>query len=145
MLFDWEGQRWQLKPWTIGHDTLWWEQKAAARLHIYSLTVPNTPYLLVLRYESDCKKSAFLMLGQQFVSDFSLFRCLVEKWPVNRCPHQGKSSSEHTVDGKVPFHEPSVPKNQFISLDGIRQGLSLLRKAESWLVRRNEMGWVRLH
>lgn len=54
---------------------------------------------------------------------------LVEKWRVNCCPNQGKSSSEHMVDGKIP--QTFRPNNQFISRgDGMRQDLSVLRKAD---------------
>lgn len=85
------------------------------------------------------------MRGQQFVSDFNLFRVKTNNARL-------KNGQQIVVLIKVnqalstwqmaEFQKPSSPKNQFSLLDdGIRQDLSLLRKAECWLlsVRR---GWA---
>lgn len=78
------------------------------------------------------------MLGQQFVSDFNVFRvktneAWLKKWLVNCCPNQGKSSS--SIWRMANFHELAAPKNQFLSMVMESGRGCLLRQSASWPVR----------
>lgn len=65
--------------------------------------IPNITYVLVLGYESDCKKMSISYPGAVICVRFQSVQSenqwsLVEKWRVNCCPNQG----EPMVEGTIP-------------------------------------------